>query len=92
MNLNNGAQLIIESGATFTDQAPIGNGFADQLSGSGPAAAVTNDGAYTKTGAGTTVSTINVAFNNSGTVSHIPFMSTSQAARSTLPVAAPTAG
>jgi hypothetical protein len=65
LNLNNGAQLIIASGATLTDQTTTGNGNGLTIGGSG-AAAVTNDGTYTKTGNGTTQ--VNVTFNNSGTV------------------------
>src|SRR6202035_639033 len=66
--LNNGASLVIESGATFTDQAPF-NGFAINHS-SGTAGTVTNFGTFSKTGA-TALSTINVAFNNSRTAGHI---------------------
>ena len=67
--LNNGASLVIESGATFTDQAPF-NGFTiNNQSNTGPAGTVTNFGTFSKTGA-TAVSTIDVAFNNSGTVSN----------------------
>ena len=65
--LNNGASLIIENGATFTDQAPF-NGFTiDHQNNTGTAGTVTNFGTFSKTGA-TTLSTINVAFNNFGTV------------------------
>ena len=67
LNLNNGAQLIIASSATLTDQTTTGNTTALTIGGSG-AAAVTNDGTYTKTGNGTTV--VNVTFSNSGTLSN----------------------
>ena len=65
IELNNAAALVIETGATFTDQASV-NAFEIDTN-NGPAGTVTNLGTFSKTGA-TAVSTVNVAFTNSGTV------------------------
>jgi T5SS/PEP-CTERM-associated repeat protein len=64
INLNNGSQLVIENGATFTDQGSIGTAFTvDNSSGSG---SLINDGAYIKTGNGQT--DLETAFTNNGAI------------------------
>ena len=62
INLNNGSQLVIENGATFTDQGTNGTAFTiESTSGSG---SLTNDGTYLKTGNGQT--DIDAVFTNNG--------------------------
>ena len=61
--LNNGSELVIESGVTFTDQMD-----GSINSNSGSAGSVINEGTYLKDGGGTTIS---VAFDNNGTASDL---------------------